>query len=165
MLDASHCLTGWELQQGDIKGAILEAGPLDSASRPLFARQPAGGIPGVPEDAVIEMVDNLYGQKDAPAAWFREFSGFVISLSWHQSVLDPCLFTFRDPQNQSFVERWGCMSTTLQLVVAGNVFRNQCRSYAIGSLTGSGVFEVVNFARPGMIKRGQINSHVHEHFR
>lgn len=80
----------WDLQLGDIKGAFLEAGPLSPAFRPLYAHQPTGGIPGIPEDAVIEIVGNLYGQNDAPSAWFREFSGFVNSLGWHQSVLDPC---------------------------------------------------------------------------
>lgn len=37
----------WDLQLGDIKGAFLEAGPLPERFRPLFARQPQGGIPGV----------------------------------------------------------------------------------------------------------------------
>lgn len=69
--------------------------------RPLYARQPAGGIPGIPENAVIEILGNLYGQNDAPAAWFREFSTHVCSLGWHQSVLDPCMFTLRDPKENT----------------------------------------------------------------
>ena len=35
---------GWELQLGDITGAFMESGPLDSKYRPLFAKIPAGGI-------------------------------------------------------------------------------------------------------------------------
>ena len=85
----------WQLQLGDIKGAFLEAGPLDDAFRPLFASQPPGGIPGLPAEAVIEVVGNVYGQNDAPAAWFKEFSSHVLKLGWHQSVLDPCLFMLR----------------------------------------------------------------------
>eukprot|EP00435_Cladocopium_sp_Y103_P010124 s1396_g2.t1 len=34
---------GWDLELGDIKGAFMEAGPLDSKYRPLYARMPAGG--------------------------------------------------------------------------------------------------------------------------
>eukprot|EP00435_Cladocopium_sp_Y103_P073897 s9_g45.t1 len=71
---ASH---KWLLQLGDIKGAFLEAGPLEERFRPLYAHQPPGGIPGVPSDAVIEVLGNVYGQNDAPAAWFREFNSVV----------------------------------------------------------------------------------------
>ena len=89
----------WKLQLGDIRGAFLEAGPLDAKFRPLFAHQPPGGIPGVPADAVIEICGNVYGQNDAPAAWFREFASFVTSNGWTQSVLDQCIFTLRDPKD------------------------------------------------------------------
>eukprot|EP00435_Cladocopium_sp_Y103_P075218 s4_g55.t1 len=85
----------WCLQLGDIKGAFLEAGPLAERFRPLYAHQPAGGIPGVPHDAVIEVLGNVYGQNDAPAAWFREFDSVVQTLGWNQSKLDPCLYTLR----------------------------------------------------------------------
>ena len=82
----------WDLQFGDIKGAFLEPGPRDEKFRPLFAHQPAGGIPGVPEDEVIEVCGNIYGQNDAPVAWFKEFASFVVSCGWTQSKLDQCLF-------------------------------------------------------------------------
>eukprot|EP00435_Cladocopium_sp_Y103_P056621 s837_g19.t1 len=85
----------WDLQLGDIKGAFLEAGPLDPKFKPLYAHQPPGGIPGMPSDAVIEVLGNVYGQNDAPAAWFKEFDTVVQSLGWHQSKLDPCLYTLR----------------------------------------------------------------------
>eukprot|EP00435_Cladocopium_sp_Y103_P073746 s182_g45.t1 len=87
----------WKLQLGDIRGAFLEAGPIDQRFRPLYAHQPAGGIPGLPADAVIEICGNIYGQNDAPAAWFREFASFVTGKGWQQSALDQCLFTLRDP--------------------------------------------------------------------
>ena len=90
---------GWLLQLGDIKGACLEAGPLDDRFKPLYAHQPAGGIPGVPQDAVIEVLGNVYGQNDAPSAWFKEFSSHVQSLGWCQSKLDPCLYTLREGEN------------------------------------------------------------------
>eukprot|EP00435_Cladocopium_sp_Y103_P008674 s3466_g2.t1 len=86
----------WDLQLGDIKGAFLEAGPLDPKFKPLYAHQPPGGIPGMPRDAVIEVLGNVYGQNDAPAAWFKEFDTVVQSLGWSQSKLDPCLYTLRE---------------------------------------------------------------------
>eukprot|EP00435_Cladocopium_sp_Y103_P041079 s1210_g11.t1 len=49
------------------------------------------------EDAVIEVCGNIYGQNDAPAAWFKEFATFVTGKGWQQSALDQCLFTLRDP--------------------------------------------------------------------
>ena len=97
----------WNLQLGDIRGAFLEAGPIDEKFRPLFAHQPAGGIPGVPSDAVIEVTGNVYGQNDAPAAWFKEFTSFVLTSGWTQSKLDPCLFTLRDPQSSSLTAVMG----------------------------------------------------------
>ena len=59
----------WRLQLGDVKGAFLEAGPLPKCYRPLYARLAAGGIPGIDEDCLIEVLGNVYGQNDAPAAW------------------------------------------------------------------------------------------------
>ena len=50
---ASQC---WELQLGDIRGAFLEAGPMEDCYRPLYAHQPPGGIPGLPPSAVIEVM-------------------------------------------------------------------------------------------------------------
>ena len=116
----------WELQLGDIKGAFLEAGPLDQAFRPLYASQPAGGIPGTPADAVIEVFGNVYGQNDAPAAWFREFSNFVKDIGWHQSVLDPCLFTLRESSG----ELVGCMGVHVDDTAVGGhgqVFHDSIR--------------------------------------
>jgi hypothetical protein len=77
---------GWDLQLGDIKGAFLEAGPLDPKFKPLYAHQP----PGMPPDVVIEVLGNVYGQNDAPAAWFKEFDTVIQSLGWQPSKLDPC---------------------------------------------------------------------------
>ena len=88
---ASH---GWDLELGDIKSAFLEAGLLDDKYRPLYAKQPPGGIPGLPESAVIEVLGNIYGQNDAPAAWFGTFKQAAIDAGWIQSSFDSCLFTF-----------------------------------------------------------------------
>ena len=48
----------WVLQLGDIKGAFLEAGPLDPKYKPLYAWLPAGGIPGA-ERCTCGMVQSV----------------------------------------------------------------------------------------------------------
>ena len=96
-LIASH---GWLLQLGDIKGAFLEAGPLPEQFRPLFASQPKGGIPGVPQDAVIEITGNLYGQNDAPLAWHKTFDDEAQNIGWQRSKFDACLYYLRDESNK-----------------------------------------------------------------
>ena len=87
---------GWDLQLGDIKGAFLEAGPLEAKYRPLFAKIPQGGIPSVPSNAVIEVLGNIYGQNDAPSAWYRTFDSEALKAGWLRSKLDPCLYTLRE---------------------------------------------------------------------
>lgn len=113
----------WELQLGDIKGAFLEAGPLSETFRPLYATQPPRGIPGLPADAVIEVTGNVYGQNDAPSAWFKEFSGYVKNLGWHQSILDPCLFTLRADQGQKLVGIMGVHVDDTAVGGEGPLFR------------------------------------------
>ena len=86
----------WRLKLGDIKGAFLSAGELPSQYRPLYARLPAGGIPGVPEDALIEVVGHVYGLNDSPSAWYRKLSSVLLSAGFEKSRYDSCLFYMRE---------------------------------------------------------------------
>ena len=86
----------WTLCLGDIKGAFLEAGPLHQKYRPLFARQPAGGVPGLAPDDVIEVTGNVYGSNDAPFNWYNVFGSEVQQHGWQKSQFDSCLFYLRD---------------------------------------------------------------------
>ena len=45
---------------GDIKGAFLEAGPIQQKFRPLYMHQPRGGIPDLDPQDVIEITGNIY---------------------------------------------------------------------------------------------------------
>ena len=87
---------GWDLELGDIKGAFLESGEIDAKYRPLYAHQPPGGVPGLPVDAVIEVIGNVYGQNDAPAAWHTTFDSEAQKIGWTPSKFDKCLYTLRD---------------------------------------------------------------------
>eukprot|EP00435_Cladocopium_sp_Y103_P071090 s130_g36.t1 len=86
----------WLLQLGDVKGAFLEAGPLPQCYRPLYARLPAGGIPGIDEEALIEVLGNVYGQNDAPAAWYKVFNQEVLAAGFERSKYDCCLYYMRE---------------------------------------------------------------------
>ena len=94
---------GWELQLGDIKGAFMEAGPLNPKYRPLYARIPAGGIPNVPTEAVTEVTGNVYGQNDAPCEWFKTFDTEAKAAGWNPSRFDPCLYTLRSSHDSSLI--------------------------------------------------------------
>ena len=85
----------WVMQLGDIKGAFLEAGPLQKKFTPLFAHQPQGGIPGIAPDDVIEVTGNVYGANDAPFNWFNTFDEAAKGFHWEQSQFDKCLYFLR----------------------------------------------------------------------
>ena len=86
----------WDMQLGDVKGAFLESGSLDPKYKPLYAWLPPGGIPGAPADQLVEVLGNVYGQNDAPAAWYKVFDGEVIKSGFTRSRYDPCLYFIHD---------------------------------------------------------------------
>ena len=86
----------WRLMLGDIKGAFLAAGELPAKYRPLYARLPQGGIPGVPSDALIEIVGNVYGLNSAPSAWYKTLDQALLDCGFERSRLDRCLYYMRD---------------------------------------------------------------------
>ena len=90
----------WQMCLGDIKGAFLEAGPLKEQFRPLFASQPAGGVPGMSPDDVIEVVGNVYGLNDAPFSWYETFDREARACGFETSF-DSCVYLFRDPKDRS----------------------------------------------------------------
>lgn len=90
---ASH---KWSLRLGDIKGAFLSSGELPSTYRPLYARLPPGGIPGVPEDALIEVLGHVYGLNDAPSAWQRTLNKALVDAGFERSRFDPCIYYMRE---------------------------------------------------------------------
>lgn len=49
----------WQMRLGDIRGAFLSAGDLPVKYKPLYARLPPGGIPGVPDNSLIEVLGHV----------------------------------------------------------------------------------------------------------
>ena len=86
----------WPMALGDIKGAFLAAGDLPARYRPLFASLPRGGIPGAPEDALIEIVGHVYGLNDSPSAWYKKLQQELLRVGFERSRFDACLFYFRE---------------------------------------------------------------------
>ena len=86
----------WTMQLGDIKGAFLEAGPLNPKFAPLYAHQPKGGVPGLDPEDVIEVTGNVYGSNDAPFNWWFKFDETARSLGWIRSQFDNCLYYLPD---------------------------------------------------------------------
>ena len=82
----------WRLKLGGIKGAFLAAGDLPAHFRPLYARLPPGGIPGIPEDALIEVLGHVYGLNDSPSAWYKKLSTVLLQAGFERSQFDNCLF-------------------------------------------------------------------------
>lgn len=91
----------WVLSLGDIKGAFLEAGPLSSKYRPLYANQPRGGVPSLDPDDVIEVTGNIYGSNDAPFNWWSTFDEVARGSGWERSQFDNCLYFLRTPGKPS----------------------------------------------------------------
>lgn len=101
VVDASDCFASmdtatWRHQRSLFGGWAF----IDSKYKPLYARQPPGGIPGVPSDAALEVLGNIYGQNDAPLAWYRTFHDEALRIGRLQlrSKFDPCLYYLRSPE-------------------------------------------------------------------
>ena len=90
----------WTMWLGDIKGAFLEAGPLQKQFTPLFAKQPVGGIPGLSEQDVIKVIGNVYGANDAPLNWYQTFDQAVTAIGFQRSQFGNCLYFLRDSQGE-----------------------------------------------------------------
>ena len=86
----------WTLKLGDVRGAFLSSGELPKKYRPLYATLPPGGIPGVPPDSLVEVVGQVYGLNDSPAAWYRTLNQALVDCGFERSRFDPCVYYLRD---------------------------------------------------------------------
>ena len=93
----------WQLQLGDVQGAFLKAGPIPQQYRPLYTWVPPGGIPGAEDFQLIEVLGNVYGQNDAPAAWYKVFDAAVFQTGFQRSKYDPCLYFLRSSKTNKLI--------------------------------------------------------------
>eukprot|EP00435_Cladocopium_sp_Y103_P012259 s60_g3.t1 len=59
---------------------------------------PHSGIPGAEGFQLVEVLGNVYGQNDAPAAWYKAFDSEVLKTGFQRSKYDPCLYFLRCPK-------------------------------------------------------------------
>ena len=55
-----------------------------------------GGIPGVPDGAVILILGNIYGLNDAPQRWWKKFDAVMSSIGFSRSTFDVCVYSLRE---------------------------------------------------------------------
>lgn len=81
-----------EIHQFDVVNAFLNAvrGPNDP---PITCYLPDGFKK---DGKVVELRRALYGLRDAPLLWYKEFSSTLLRLGLHPTSEDPCLFQSRD---------------------------------------------------------------------
>ena len=89
----------WVVCLGDIKGAFLEAGPIQKKFRPLCMHQSRGGIPDLDPQGVIKIAGNIYRSNDAPFNWRSTFGSEAQEVGWERSQSDNCLYFLRDADN------------------------------------------------------------------
>eukprot|EP00435_Cladocopium_sp_Y103_P063678 s612_g25.t1 len=78
---------------GDIKGAFLEANVREKAlQNPVYAELPPGGVPGIPEGSLVQVLGNIYGANDAPHEWYQEFDRVAQKAGFTRSKFDACLY-------------------------------------------------------------------------
>jgi hypothetical protein len=79
---------GWKLHQMDVKTAFLN-GEIDEE---VYIKQPEGFVIHNEKTHVCRLKKSLYGLKQAPLAWYDKMDGFLMSLGFSKSVVDPNLY-------------------------------------------------------------------------
>ena len=91
----------WEMKPGDVKGAFLEADVREKAlANPVYAELPPGGVPGIPEGSLVQVLGNIYGANDAPHEWYVEFDKTARAVGFTRSKFDSCLYFCYGPDGE-----------------------------------------------------------------
>ena len=85
----------WWASVGDLRNAFCQSEALQRKEGRLFARQPTGGLRGLEEGQLLEIVAGAYGLNDAPAHWRKSLKKALMQLGFEQSVMDPTLFLLK----------------------------------------------------------------------
>jgi hypothetical protein len=79
---------GWRLHQMDVKIAFLNG----EIEEEVYIEQPDGFVIHEKDSHVCRLKKTLYGLKQAPCAWYEKIDGFLMSLGFNKSVVDPNLY-------------------------------------------------------------------------
>jgi hypothetical protein len=58
----------------------------------VYIEQPDGSVTHEKESHVCRLKKALYGLKQAPCAWYEKINGYLVSLGFNKSVVDPNLY-------------------------------------------------------------------------
>jgi hypothetical protein len=91
-------ILGWKLHQMDVKTAFLNG----EVEQEVYVEQPDGFVVRSKESHVCKLKKALYGLKQAPRVWYDRIDGFLQSLGFSKSIVDPNLY-FRVVENQPII--------------------------------------------------------------
>jgi hypothetical protein len=78
----------WKLHQMDVKTTFLNG----EIEEEVYIEQPEGFVIHNEKSHVYRLKKALYGLKQAPRAWYEKMDGFLMSLGFSKSVVDPNLY-------------------------------------------------------------------------
>jgi hypothetical protein len=81
---------GWKLYHMDVKTTFLN-GEIDEV---VYIEHPEGFVIHDKKTHVCRLNKSLYGLKKAPRAWYAKMDGFLMSLGFSKSVVDPNLYYY-----------------------------------------------------------------------
>ena len=79
---------GWKLHQMDVKTTFLNG----EIEEEVYIEQPEGFVIHEQKSHVCKLKKALYGLKQAPRARYEKMDGFLMSLGFSKSVVDPNLY-------------------------------------------------------------------------
>jgi hypothetical protein len=79
---------GWKLHQMDVKTAFFN-GVIEEE---VYIEQPQGFVIHEKKSHVFRLKKALYGLKQAPRAWYARIDGYLTSLGFTKSEVDPNLY-------------------------------------------------------------------------
>jgi hypothetical protein len=79
---------GWKLHQMDVKTTFLNG----EIEEEVYIKKPEGFVVHNKRSHVSRLKKALYGLKQAPRAWYEKMDGFLMSLGFNKSVVDPNLY-------------------------------------------------------------------------
>jgi hypothetical protein len=85
---ALYASMGWKLHQMDVKTTFLNG----EIEEEVYIDQPEGFVIHEKKYQVCRLKKALYGVKQDPHAWYEKMNGFMMSLGFNKSVVDPNLY-------------------------------------------------------------------------
>ncbi|OLP86861.1 Copia protein [Symbiodinium microadriaticum] len=77
---------------GDLKNAFCQSLPLVRKNGALYASLPKGGIEGLHEEQLVEIIAGVYGLGDSPKNWRKTLREAILELGYRESVMDPTVY-------------------------------------------------------------------------